>query len=269
MKLPFISLSILLLLSTGWTQDFSVEFKKDIYRTRENVVVSVTAIGDLGIESDLTKSSFAVNVSGQSLIEIGRVTAPGFYIARFLHGTGNLTYCLVMIPLDGGKFRMELFDLASRALQVTAAPSLIQKFWNNLTKDRMSRAFGSIKDRWLAENAVGFGKTLVICVIPSQQLVCLASAGEHIVDLGLTVLIEAVNSMQNDGTLTQQEANLMRKSLSVANIFTKTVLSKFDLQPLVTGALKWQIEDPDADLMLSLTGDFYSKFVFLLKLKLK
>jgi hypothetical protein len=239
-----------------------------------NVVTD--ADGSLGFESDFLQSSSTqpIDDSGITAINLGPVSAPGFYKVVVAAGGARYAATVSVVAEPGGRYRLIEGNMSS----VTSAPqtvdqSVLDTFWAGFTKPRLKKAFTTVIEPWMAANAVGIGSTVVICMVPALLAECGWSVVNKSIDLAVVTVRAMINLEVSDGLLTSDDADSVRMYLGVvdgankvADIILSTDLLERALKvAAVTTDLVIDSDTSDVQLAVSYGRDGYGKYAVILK----
>lgn len=206
-----------------------VEFLKTEFEIGEPVIVRISEIGPVTVESDLVASAGEVDVGKDGLIGLGPIKKPGAYFVRIAQKDKKGVYaaCLFFapVPTDARAKKTPGASPAARRLRLTVADAseqvsrpktkdyerLLKRFDSGLTKERLTHAVKTGIGKWKGEY-----ETAVICSVPGQQISC-AVGSKRAVDLNVVLISRLIDLMVADKHLTAPEGEELRKILALGN----------------------------------------------------
>lgn len=258
-------------------QSLSVKLKSDV-KKGDKVIGIIDAPGDVGIESDISQSSFLSKGAGKREVDLGngKTADFGFHRVKVLFGPKTVS---ILIPVISDK---DPVPVPTAPPLSEAESSAIKKYF-----DALKAKPGHYFDKWpkgkvAAENVVKIsyvGTLGLFCAAEPSKLSCVPAAA-GVADLGIELALGfaefAAVEMLTEKTLTKNECDSI-KALIVAIKASKSVVGVFTGQvgeKIIEGAELLTIgldASDNAKLIIGLQKDSAGKavklFYFVKKLK--
>ncbi|NUM34428.1 MAG: hypothetical protein HUU50_07780 [Candidatus Brocadiae bacterium] len=231
-------LFFLIFLFSPFILGMEVSFSKNQYIQGETVWATVSARGDIGVESDLTLTSFGAKTDKNGRIPLGKVSAPGIYMIRLIHKTDSCLLTLLFLPEQGTNQYWLVWNKPSPkkidySKWKSEEKNIFTRFINGINSDRIKRALENSK-QWLKDDAVSLGSTVAICLtaagIPVVMPVCGERAKGHAIDFGKNFILSLIDILKADNILKPNEAEFIKSAILVVDFITdiKNVLKGED-----------------------------------------
>ncbi|WP_436715105.1 Mbeg1-like protein [Roseiconus lacunae] len=229
------------------------------------------------IESDLSGISFESKSDDRGRLPLGAVDKPGFYSIRIANKIDVVQFAIAVLPDGDSQFRIvsEVVRLDGKTDGIQLSPETIEKIFSNTTRERMTRAAKVAMAKWLGENPVSLGTTVVtctVCVVPGGQAacpVCLESGIANGVDLTLEVFLELVRVLKQDGVLDPDEADTLIAVVTYTNGALSVVLAPGRIEKLlesVSYVVQTTVETEGVTMVVKSGKDSASRYRMLIEL---